>query len=35
MCEVLPVTGADLRRKSYELVEEPDPVASPVTWDRA
>jgi DNA replication protein DnaC len=35
MCEVLPVTGADLRRKSYELVDEPDPVASPVTWDRA
>ncbi|HMJ33813.1 MAG TPA: ATP-binding protein [Baekduia sp.] len=35
MCEVLPVTGADLRRKTYDLVDEPDPVASPVTWDRA
>jgi DNA replication protein DnaC len=35
MCEVLPVTGADLRRQTFGIVEEPDPVSSPVTWDRA
>jgi DNA replication protein DnaC len=38
MCEVLPVFGADLRQfhqRDESIGEGPDPVASPVTWDRA
>jgi hypothetical protein len=35
MCEVLPVVGADLRRQTFGIVDEPDPVASPVRWDVA
>jgi DNA replication protein DnaC len=35
MCTVLPVVGADLRRQTYDLVEEPDPVRSPARWDVA
>jgi DNA replication protein DnaC len=35
MCEVLPVTGADMRRQTFGIAEEPDPVASPVRWDVA
>jgi DNA replication protein DnaC len=36
MCEVLPVTGADLRRQTHDPVEEPAPAAaSTLSWDVA
>jgi DNA replication protein DnaC len=35
MCTVLPVVGADLRRQTYEVPDEPAPLQSPVRWDVA
>lgn len=35
MCTVLPVVGADLRRQTYGVPEEPQTFDSPVRWDVA
>lgn len=35
MCTVLPVVGADLRRQTYGVPEEPQTLDSPVRWDVA
>jgi DNA replication protein DnaC len=35
MCEILPIGGRDLRQQTYEAVESPSAVESPVRWDVA
>jgi DNA replication protein DnaC len=35
MCTVLPVVGADLRRQTYDVADEPAAPESPVRWDVA
>jgi DNA replication protein DnaC len=35
MCTVLPVVGADLRRQTYAVPDEPPALESPVGWDVA